>query len=405
MILEQQNLASAAFKPHAYEAYAQMREAAPVFPYTLSNNERMWVVTRYADVLAVLKDERFVKDYRNAMTEQQLEQLHESVKSFDYINRNMLFSDPPDHTRLRALVSKAFTPRRIEDLRPRIQQIADELLDALADAPSFDLLDTYAFPLPIMVISEMLGVPNEDRDQFRVWSNIVVNNETMTPGDPQRQAALMAFGGYIQNLIARRREQPGDDLISALLQSEDQGDTLGQNELIAMIFLLIVAGHETTVNLIANGVLALLTHPEQLELLKQNPGMIKQAVEEFLRYDGPVETSTMRFAREDLVLNGQLIGRGERVLVVLDSADRDSEQFERADDLDITHQIKQHLAFGHGIHYCLGAPLARLEGQIAIGTLLARMPSLRLAVTPESLHYRPSLLVRGLEQLPVAHAG
>lgn len=405
MVLEQQNIASASFKPHAYAAYAAMREETPVYPYTLSNGERMWVVTRYNDVLSVLKDERFVKDYRRALTPEQLEQLPEAMRAFDFINRNMLFSDPPDHTRLRALISKAFTPRRIEELRPRIQQIADELLDAVQNTPTFDLLDAYAFPLPIIVISELLGVPHEDQDQFRVWSNTVVNNETMTPGDPARQAALQAFGAYINQLVARRREEPGDDLISALVQAEEQGDKLNQNELIAMIFLLIVAGHETTVNLIANGVLALLTHPDQLALLKQEPDLIKQAIEELLRYDGPVETSTMRFAREDLVLNGQPIRRGERVLVVLDSADRDETQFERADELDITRQVKQHLAFGHGMHYCLGAPLARLEGQIAIGTLLARMPNLRLAVAPDSLRYRPSLVVRGLEQLPVTAKG
>lgn len=402
-MLQQQNIASASFKPHAYAAYARMRESAPVYPYTLSNNERMWIVTRYADVLAVLKDDRFVKDYHNALTPEQMAQLPEDARTFEFINRNMLFSDPPDHTRLRALVSAAFTPRRIEELRPRIQQIADELLDAAAHEPTFDLLGAYAFPLPILVISEMLGVRPQDRHQFRVWSNIVVNNETMTPGDPQRQAALMAFGRYILELVARRRAQPGDDLVSALVQGEDGGDKLSQNELIAMIFLLIVAGHETTVNLIANGVLALLTHPDQRDLLLREPALIKSAVEEFLRYDGPVETSTMRFAREDLVLNGQPIARGERVLVVLGSADRDETQFERADDLDITRQIKQHLAFGLGIHYCLGAPLARLEGQIAIGTLFARMPNLRLAVPAETLSYRPSMLVRGLEELPVSH--
>lgn len=397
------DITSAAFKPHAYEVYAQMRQEAPFTRTTLPDGGTLWIVTRYEDVLAIFKDERFVKDYHNALTPEQLAQMPEEARLFEFINRNMLFSDPPDHTRLRALVSKGFTPRRIEQLRPRIQQIADELLDAVRDQPTWDLIDSYAFPLPIIVISEMLGVPHHDSEQFRAWSNTVVNGDTMLPGDPQRQAALGAFGAYIRNLIATRRAQPGDDLISVLVQSEEQGDTLNENELISMIFLLIVAGHETTVNLIANGMLALLTHPDQMKLLKNDQSLIKNAIEEFLRFDGPVETSTMRFAREEIVVGEQRIGRGDRVLVVINAADRDPAQFDRPDDLDITRQIKGHLAFGHGIHYCLGAPLARMEGQIAISTLLRRLPTLQLAVAPDTLHYRPSMLVRGLERLPVTN--
>ncbi|HEY1014632.1 MAG TPA: cytochrome P450 [Herpetosiphonaceae bacterium] len=399
-VREQLDITSAAAKPHTYATYARLRAEAPIFKASLPNGDPLWLVTRYEDVVAIFKDERFAKNFRNAMTPEQLATMPVGGLS-DFAHRNMLFIDPPDHARLRSLVARGFTPARIEALRPRIQQIADELIDALPAGEPFDLLDAYAFPLPITVISEMLGVPHEDREQFRVWSNVMVNGDTMLPNEPLRMQAMQAFGGYIYQLIERRRAEPRDDLVSLLVQAEEQGDRLDVQELMAMIFLLIVAGHETTVNLIANGVLALLANPGQLALLKAQPELIKNAVEELLRFDGPVETSTMRFAREDVAWGDQLIRRGERVLVIINSADRDPEIFENPDELDITRQIKHHVAFGHGIHYCLGAPLARLEGQVAIGTLLRRLPGLRLAVPAEQLTYRQSMLIRGLEQFPV----
>jgi cytochrome P450 len=276
------------------------------------------------------------------------------------------------------------------------------LLDAVQDKHEMDLIDQFAFPLPIIVISEMLGVPSEDRMKFRAWSNLVVEST----GDPEafQQVAeqLQAFNLYIRKLIDDKRMVPADDLLSKLIQVETQGDKLSEEELVSMVFLLIIAGHETTVNLISNGALALLLHPDQMELLKQNPTLIKSAVEEFLRYQGPLMLATQRWAREDVNLGGKLIRRGDHVMVTLASANRDGEAFPAPDELDITRKENKHLAFGKGIHYCLGAPLARLEGAIAINTLLRRMPNLRLNVDPKDLVWRPGSLIMGLSTLPVS---
>ncbi|MBA3945215.1 MAG: cytochrome P450 [Herpetosiphonaceae bacterium] len=405
MAIEQVDLFSPAFKANPYPTYSWLRENGPVYRATLPDGQTMWVVTRYADVVAVFKDERFVKDFRNAMTSAQIEELSLPIHSreFRLLTGHMLSSDPADHTRLRALVSKGFTPRRIEQLRPRIQQVADDLLAALQERGEMDLIADFAFPLPMIVISELLGIPEADHDQFRDWSSTIINHLGSGPLDPETMAAAQAFGTYLQQLARARRAAPTDDLISALVATEGQGDQLNEDELLAMLFLLIVAGHETTVNLIGNGVLALLQHPDQLAKLRQEPALIAGAIEEFLRYDGSVETSTFRYAREDIEFRGQHITKGERVLVVIAAADHDPEQFAQPEDLDIMRAINRHVAFGQGIHYCLGAPLARLEGQIAINTLLRRLPTLRLAVDDKLLHWRPGLLMRGLYALPVAY--
>jgi cytochrome P450 PksS len=298
-------------------------------------------------------------------------------------------------------VSKAFTPRLVQQLRPRIQQITDELIDAVAPKGAMNLIDDFAFPLPITVIAELLGVPLEDQDKFRKWSNTVVGLQEAEEGFETYISELMPFVTYLQDMFAQRRNRPADDLVTALIQAEEAGDRLDEFELYAMVFLLLVAGHETTVNLIGNGMLELMQHQDQLELLKQRPELMPSAVEELLRYTGPVETSTTRFAREDISMDGASIKRSQQVLVVLASADRDERQFTAADKLDVTRANMQHLAFGSGIHYCLGAPLARLEAQVAIGTLLRRLPNIRLAVPPGELAWRPSLLIRGLQKLPV----
>lgn len=391
-----------AFKRDPYPAYAQMRREQPLARIVTPDGLPIWFVTRYDDVLQVLKDPRFVKDFRSVMTSEQLANIPPVPHSLQILNATLLDRDPPDHTRLRTLVSQAFTPRTVEQLRPRVQAIADELLDAVADRREIDLIDTYAFPLPIMVISEMLGIPHADRDQFRRWSNVLVHGSFEMQAHADELAAADAFVDYLRALVAARRSSPRDDLVSGLVQAEEQGDKLGEDELIAMIFLLLVAGHETTVNLIGNGVLALLRHPDQLALLKRDPTLIIGGIEELLRHDGPVETSSPRFAREDVPIGEHVIRRGEMVLVILDSASRDDAHFVQPDDLDITRERNRHLAFGHGIHYCLGAPLARIEGQIAINTLLRRCPDLRLAVDPEQLVWRPGMLIRGLVSLPVA---
>ncbi|MGH3105875.1 MAG: cytochrome P450 family protein [Rubrobacteraceae bacterium] len=390
------------FKADPYPTYARLRSSAPIYRAALPDGRGVWLITRYEDVLAVLKDHRFVKDWRGALTPEQLAQVPPIPEVMKPLSQNMLDTDPPDHERLRALVSKAFTPRLIERLRPRVQAISDGLLDAVQDRGEMDLIDDYAFPLPITVIAELLGVPAEDRNNFREWSDAAVSgNASQEYMEEILIPHMQAFTDYLRALFEEKRANPGDDLVSALVRAEEAGDRLSEDELLGMVFLLLVAGHETTVNLIGNGVLALLQHPDQLRKLKEDPSLIKPAVEELLRYDGPVETSTERFAREDVEIGGQVIPRGEMVLVVLAAADHDPERFSDPDELDITRTDNRHLAFGKGIHHCLGAPLARMEGQIAISTLLRRMPNLRLKGAPESLSWRPGMILRGLRGLPV----
>jgi cytochrome P450 len=390
------------FKADPYPTYARLRSSAPVHRATMPDGRGVWLITRYEDVLAVLKDERFVKDWRSALAPEQLAEIPPIPEVMKPLSRNMLDTDPPDHERLRALVSKAFTPRLIERMRPRVQAIADGLLDAVQDSGGMDLIDDYAFPLPITVIAELLGVPAEDRNNFREWSDAAVSgNASQEYLEEILIPHMQAFTDYLRALFEEKHANPRDDLVSALVQAEEVGDKLSEDELLGMVFLLLVAGHETTVNLIGNGVLALLQHPDQLQKLKDDPSLIKPAVEELLRYDGPVETSTERFAREDIDIGGTVIPRGEMVLVVLAAADHDPQRFSDPDELDITRTDNRHLAFGKGIHHCLGAPLARMEGQIAISTLLRRMPNLRLKGSSESLSWRPGMILRGLRGLPV----
>jgi cytochrome P450 len=256
--------------------------------------------------------------------------------------------------------------------------------------------------MPVTVIAELLGVPPEDRDRFRQWSDAAVSgNATQEYMEKILIPHMQAFTDYLLAMFEEKRKIPKDDLISALVQAEEAGDKLSEDELLGMVFLLLIAGHETTVNLIGNGVLALLEHPEQLRRLRNDPSLIKSAVEELLRYDGPVETSTERFAGEDVAIGGTIIPKGEMVLVVIAAADRDPERFPEPDTLDIARMENKHVAFGKGIHHCLGAPLARMEGQIAIGTLIERMPNLRLKGSPESLSWRPGMVLRGLKALPM----
>jgi cytochrome P450 len=396
------NLFDPVFKADPYPTYARLRSSAPVHRATLPDGRGVWLITRYEDVLAVLKDERFVKNWRSALTPEQRAEIPTIPEVMKPLSQNMLDTDPPDHERLRALVSKAFTPRLIERMRPRVQAIADGLLDAVQDRGGMDLIDDYAFPLPITVIAELLGVPAEDRNNFREWSDAAVSgNASQEYLEEILIPHMQAFTDYLRALFEEKHANPRDDLVSALVQAEEAGDKLSEDELLGMVFLLLVAGHETTVNLIGNGVLALLQHPDQLRKLKDDPSLIKPAVEELLRYDGPVETSTERFAREDVDMGRTVIPRGEMVLVVLAAADHDPERFSDPDNLDITRTDNRHLAFGKGIHHCLGAPLARMEGQIAISTLLGRMPNLRLKGSPESLSWRPGMILRGLRGLPV----
>lgn len=378
------------FTQNPYPVYEKLRETDPVFKVMFPHGEFGWIITRYEDAVEVLKDQRFSKDVAKRYGPE-----NQTV----FVN-NMLFSDPPDHRRLRGLVQKAFTPKLVADMRSHIQDIADDLLNKIGSRDKMNLIDEYAFPLPIIVISEILGVPVEDQDKFRVWSNSIIDASSSDHAEMFEQHAK-EFTEYLTDWFAKVRENPGKDLISQLVIAEESGQQLTENELLGVVSLLIIAGHETTVNLIGNGVLALLEHPEQRDLLIQKPEFIHNAVEEMLRYNGPVEFSTSRWALEDVEFRGQNIAKGELVIVALDSANRDTEKFKDADIFDITREKSQHLAFGKGIHLCLGAPLARLEGEIAISTLLARYPEIQLQTDVTELEWRPGMIVRGLKELPV----
>ncbi|HJZ47214.1 MAG TPA: cytochrome P450, partial [Roseiflexaceae bacterium] len=363
------NLASREFKADPYPFYARLRAEAPVFRTMLPNRQPAWLITRYDDALAMLKDERLVKDRRNALSRERPAKSPWMPAFMRPLARNMLDLDAPDHTRLRALVHQAFTPRRIEQLRARIQVLCDQLLDAAQAQVHLELIQAYALPIPLTIIAELLGVPAVDRPAFRRWSEHVVAISSAA-GLLRALPGIWRIVRYLRGLCARRRADPQDDLLTALVEAEQAGDRLSEDELLALVFLLLLAGHETTVNLIGNAVLTLMQHPGQRELLQQNPALIKPAVEELARYASPVIVATERYAREDLTIAGVTIPRGELVLAVIASANRDERKFADPDRLDLTREPNHHLAFGQGIHYCLGAPLARMEVQIALTTLL-----------------------------------
>lgn len=400
--LDDLDLFSPAAKANPYPAFSLMRTQDPIHLLKAEGTQRAWLFTRYEDALAVLKDQRFIKDARKLMTSEQLEQAQGNLQHM--ASMHMLSYDPPDHTRLRALVNLSFTPRLVEQWRERIQAITDELIDTIQEqhATEIDLIDTFAFPLPIMVITEMLGVPSEDSLKFRAWSNALLDVGSNPEEFERVQGQVIEFAMYLQNLISIKSQQSTDDLIGRLIHTEADGDKLNEIELMGMIFLLLVAGHETTVNLIANSMLALLQHPDQKRMLQEDPTLIKPAIEEFLRFHSPVCMSTNRWVGEDLEFGGKQMQKGDVVLLSLAAANHDPAEFMHPDELDITRKENHHVAFGLGIHYCLGAPLARLEGQIAINTLLRRLPNLRLAVEPEKLIWRPSMILFGLSKLPVA---
>jgi cytochrome P450 len=395
------------FRVTTHETYARMREHSPVHLQPgLDGETPIWFVTRYDDVVAVLTDNtRFVLDPALAFTPDELRSREEAspVPVDARVNENLLSKDGDDHRRLRRLVTKAFTPRIVEQLRPRIEEIADELVDRVADRGSMELVDDFAFPLPITVIAELLGIPVEDQGRFREWSNSFVLPPLTPELLEQLQRHTDEFVAYLDELFAARRAEPRDDLVTALVQAEDAGDHLSESELYSMVVLLIVAGHETTVSLISNAVLALLSNPEELAHLRAEPSLIPAAVEELLRYDSPVERTIARWAAADTELGGKAIARGDFVIAVVGSANRDPDQFEEPDRLDLGRTAAaKHVGFGRGPHYCLGAPLARLETEIALTKLLARLPGLRLAIEPDDLYWRPIPIFRSLASLPVA---
>ena len=397
----QLNIVSPRFKSNPFPLLANFRVSQPVFRTALPDKSPVWLLTRYADVASLLKDERFVKDKRKAMTAEQLQKMPWVPPMFRPLERNMLDLDPPDHTRLRTLVHQAFTPSLVARMRDRIQSLADELLEQAVRQGECDLIRDYALPLPMTIIAEILGVPARDRNKFHRWTSAVVSLTSPTP-TIRVIPKVWLFLRYLRRFFEKRRQDPKDDLTTALIAAEEAGDKLSSDELLAMVFLLLIAGHETTVNLIGNGVLALLERPEALGQLRENPGIIKTAIEELLRYTSPVLMTTERYALEDISIHGVTIPRGQMTLGVIGSANRDETVFQKPDELDLAREPNKHLSFGQGIHYCVGAPLARLEAEIAINTLLQGTCDLSLRVAPAALRWRPSIMLRGLESLPIS---
>jgi cytochrome P450 len=376
------------FRENPYPLYRYLHGVAPV---QWNDVLEAWTVARYADVARCLSDARGFSADRTP-----------ELVSGSAVAKSMLVSDPPDHTRLRTLVQKAFTPRVVEGLRPRIVGIVDDLLTAAAErGPQLDVVADLAYPLPVIVIAELLGIPPADRETFHDWSTaLAASLDPLVFEEAHIRAtnARDALHAYLRGIIAQRRRQPREDLISALVAVEERGDVLSEPELVVMCSLLLIAGHETTVNLIGNGMLALIEHPAALEQLRSHPGLIQSAVEELLRFDSPVQL-TGRIASQPVELGGQTIAAGDWVLPLLGAANRDPLQFAEPDRLDLERNPNPHLAFGRGIHFCLGAPLARLEGQIAIGALVQRFSKLELAGQPLR---RDQITLRGLSSLPVA---
>ena len=395
------DLASPAFRANPFPYYAELRRKAPVHRIKFADGKPASLIMRYADVASALKDPRFAKNPWKTLTrEEQQRNLPWMPWFLKPLTHSMLAQDAPDHTRLRALVHKAFTPRTIEQLRAGIEARCDELLARARARGEMDLVSDYALPVPLFVIAEMLGIPEKDRLRFRRWTDRMI-----TVGKPSDMflaiPAIWAFLRYVRALTARRRKALGGDLISALIRAEEGGDRMSEDELVAMVFLLLVAGHETTVNLISIGTLALLDQPEAFERLRSEPALIPSAVEELLRFTSVVDFGTERYTTVDVDVGGHVIPRGERVFAMLGSANHDEEVFDTPEKLCLDREPNRHVTFGGGAHYCLGAPLARMEAQIAFRALLREAPALRLAVPREEVRFKVSMALRSLRALPV----
>lgn len=384
--------------PHAQ--YRRWRAEGPVHRVRFPDDVVRWVVVGYQEAKIALADPRFRKDVGQVDTILHRKRGTEAMDpNIIALLSHMLGTDPPVHTRLRKLVNKAFTSRQVAKLRPRIEQITESLLDAMSERDEVDLMSEFANPLPVTVICELLGVPFEDRDDFQSWTKALVTVVGEGEED-ERPAASAAMVGYLAKLVRAKQSEPAEDLLSQLVLADDEGDRLTDQELVSMAFLLLVAGHETTVNLIGNGVLALLRNPEQWLALRADPAGVPTAIEEFLRFDGPVDMATVRYTSEPITLGDTEIPEGEIVYVALAAANRDPARFPDPDTLATDTAAAGHLAFGHGIHFCVGAPLARVEAEIAFTRLLRRFPDLTLSPTAD-LHWQTSTLIRGLLELPV----
>ncbi|WP_329016166.1 cytochrome P450 family protein [Streptomyces sp. NBC_00690] len=381
------------FLQDPYPTYAALRSACPVQAVPSASGGRLsYLVTGYAEAREALADARLSKDTAAFFAgKESKRRLHPAVA------HNMLSSDPPEHTRLRKLVTKAFTTGAVAELRPFIARVTDDLLDQWPVGEPLDFMTGLAVPLPVIVICELLGVPEEDRPDIRRWSG-----ELFAAGQPGViDAASHSLADYMTELVAAKRRHPGNSLLDRLISARDGHDRLSEEELVSLAVLLLVAGHETTTNFLGNATLSLLQHPAELDRLRQNPNDIPAVLDELLRFDSPVSTATFRYTTEAITLGGTDIPAGAPVLVALGAANRDPERFPSPDQLDANRDAAGHLAFGHGIHRCVGAPLAKAEAEIALRAVLTRFPGLRLAVPPDQLQWRHARLVRGLTSLPV----
>lgn len=387
-----------------FPLFARVRELGPVHKVRLADGHDAWLVLRYEEAKQALNDHRLSKDMQAAMTAS-ADVVAEGLPG-PALARHMLTMDPPDHTRLRRLVSGAFTPRRISALRPRVQALVDDLLGGIAAAgpdATVDLVTAFALPLPYTVICELLGLPEADRAALgKAFTDLFLPHDGPEP-PPAATAGAAHIIDYLDSWVEAKRAAPGEDLVSALIAARDGEHRLDDRELRSTLFQLFVAGHDTTASLIGNGVAALLRNPAQLAALRADLTLVPRAVEEFLRFDAPVPHSTFRWTSEPVEIGGVTIPAGEQVLIALAAANRDPERFDGPDHLDVSRAENRHIAFGHGIHFCLGAPLGRMEGEIAFTSLLTRFPELRLAVPPDELRWGhgDGLVLRGLSALPV----
>ncbi|MCH5585594.1 cytochrome P450 [Shimazuella sp. AN120528] len=396
------NIFSADFKVKSHQSYARMRKEQPIYPITLPGGFRGWLVTKYKHAQEIMNNPQFIKDPHVFPEKNHYRFFPDDYREF--FMSHLLNTDLPDHTQLRRFVQPTFTPKAINRQEQMIEELTNKLIDDIEkQGKEFCLIKDFAFPLPFLVIAQMLGIPSKDMRDFQKWSNIIIEaiNDpvAMKAGEPYYKL----FFSYLKKLVALKTAKPEEDLISAWIQAREEGEKLSEDQLFGMIVLLILAGHETTVNLIGNSILALMQHREQWEELKQDNNLIPSALEEVLRFYSPIEVATARWAKEDIGLEGQQIRQGDTIFIVLASINRDEELVPDGDVFNIHRKPVKHMAFGHGIHYCLGAPLARLEGEIALRVLVNRMPNLSMTITDEQLSYRPGFLLRGLVGLPVRY--
>jgi len=388
------------FVANPYSVYTRLREAGPIHFFEGTNQ---WVVPRHQDVSRLLRDRRFGRTYLHLATHEEMGRPPEPeahAPFYELIRAGILDMEPPDHPRVRKLVAKAFTPRMVEGLRPWVQGMMDSLVDRVEGAGEFDLIREIAEPLPVAVIAELLGVPEPDRHLLRPWSAEICRMYELNPSDEDARAAITAsqeFSEYLRELSRERRREPKEDLISALTQVVEEGEKLTEQELIGTCVLLLNAGHEASVNVTGNGWWSLFRHPAQLALLRDDHSLVPRAVEELMRHDTPLQMFE-RWVLEDVEIHGQKVARGEELALLFGSANHDPEVFERPDELDITREHNPHMSFGAGIHFCLGAPLARVELQVSFATLLRRLPTMELVEEPE---WKPNYIIRGLRELRV----